>query len=259
MFFWSAIFGFFAVSAVAVRQPPSYPKHTPVPNAYLLQLNNRTSSPPSRRPKRSLSAHESFHKRAANIDYSVRTEFRDPNLFFGLSIKLNENVTESLAKEMLGSIPDVVSIWPVYLVRGPTSTPSSRNTNLPSSMPSLTGPGPNISNSSIPRVTGDLKLASTHLMSEIDKVHSLGIKGKGIKIGIIDSGVDYRHPSLGGGFGPGYKIAGGFCYVTDSFDGFEDTIEAPDPLATCYGGGHGTHVSGTSAQWPKSKDILLTS
>ncbi len=43
---------------------------------------------------------------------------------------------------------------------------------------------------------------SAHKMVGIDKLHAAGIKGKGMKVAIIDTGVDYRHPSLGGGFGP---------------------------------------------------------
>lgn len=32
-------------------------------------------------------------------------------------------------------------------------------------------------------------------------------------------GVDYTHPSLGGGFGPGFKIVGGYDFVGDDYDG----------------------------------------
>jgi hypothetical protein len=30
--------------------------------------------------------------------------------------------------------------------------------------------------------------------------------GKGIKVGIIDTGIDYTHPALGGGLGPGFRV-----------------------------------------------------
>lgn len=56
----------------------------------------------------------------------------------------------------------------------------------------------------------------------------------------IDTGIDYRHPALGAGFGPGKKIAGGYSFVLDN----GTLSNSPDPLATCYGGGHGTHVAG---------------
>jgi hypothetical protein len=32
-------------------------------------------------------------------------------------------------------------------------------------------------------------------------------------------GVDYTHPALGGGFGPGFKVIGGFDLVGDNYDG----------------------------------------
>ena len=35
----------------------------------------------------------------------------------------------------------------------------------------------------------------------------------------IDSGVDYGHPNLGGGFGPGYKVIGGYDLVGSDFTG----------------------------------------
>ena len=54
---------------------------------------------------------------------------------------------------------------------------------------------------------------------------------------------DYRHPSLGGGFGPGFKIEKGYSFVDDMWIG-GDTVESPDPFVTCFDGGHGTHVSG---------------
>ncbi|KAI8055369.1 hypothetical protein BDF22DRAFT_613770, partial [Syncephalis plumigaleata] len=45
------------------------------------------------------------------------------------------------------------------------------------------------------------------------------LAGQNIKIGIFDTGVDYMHPALGGGFGKGYKVAYGFDFVGDKYDG----------------------------------------
>ncbi|GFP57697.1 minor extracellular protease vpr [Trichoderma asperellum] len=81
-------------------------------------------------------------------------------------------------------------------------------------------------------------------MAGVDKLHSQGIKGKGVKIGIIDTGVDYLHPSLGGGFGPGYKVSFGYDFVGDNYTGFNTPVPDNDPLASCATGGHGTHVTG---------------
>ena len=53
----------------------------------------------------------------------------------------------------------------------------------------------------------------------------------GVKIGILDSGVDYQHPDLGNGLGPAEKISGGYDYFAGD----------NDPMDENY---HGTHVAG---------------
>lgn len=37
--------------------------------------------------------------------------------------------------------------------------------------------------------------------------------GKGIKIAVVDTGVDYFHPALGKGYGPGRKISFGKDFI----------------------------------------------
>ncbi|MDD8017173.1 MAG: S8 family serine peptidase [Bacteroidota bacterium] len=58
--------------------------------------------------------------------------------------------------------------------------------------------------------------------------------GRGIKIGIIDTGIDYMHEALGGGYGPSFKVAGGYDFVNNDNDPSDDN-------------GHGTHVAGIVA------------
>ena len=62
----------------------------------------------------------------------------------------------------------------------------------------------------------------------------LGTGGAGIVVAVIDTGVDYTHPALGGGLGLGYKVAGGWDFVNGDADPMDDN-------------GHGTHVAGTVA------------
>ncbi|HYO07698.1 MAG TPA: S8 family serine peptidase [Tepidisphaeraceae bacterium] len=65
------------------------------------------------------------------------------------------------------------------------------------------------------------------------------ITGKNVTVAVIDTGVDYNHPALGGGFGPGKKVKAGFDFVSN--DG--------DPMDTF---GHGTQVAGIIAAAPFS-------
>jgi hypothetical protein len=60
------------------------------------------------------------------------------------------------------------------------------------------------------------------------------LTGSGVKIGILDTGVDYRHPDLGGCYGPGCKVAGGYDFINDDNDPIDDH-------------GHGTHCAATAA------------
>jgi MYXO-CTERM domain-containing protein len=94
--------------------------------------------------------------------------------------------------------------------------------------------------------------------------------GDGIKIGIIDTGIDYLHADFGGsgnpadykannrtliepGTFPTPKVAGGWDFVGDAYDGYNTPQPDPDPL-DCFeeeslgiAGGHGTHVAGIAA------------
>ena len=60
------------------------------------------------------------------------------------------------------------------------------------------------------------------------------ITGQGITVGILDTGIDYLHPDLGGGIGPGFKVTGGYDFVNDDNDPMDDHS-------------HGTHVAGIVA------------
>ncbi|WP_372009428.1 S8 family serine peptidase [Paenibacillus chitinolyticus] len=75
-----------------------------------------------------------------------------------------------------------------------------------------------------------------------DVAWAKGLTGKGLKVGVIDTGVDYLHPDLKDAYKGGY----------DSFEKDNDPYEEPpltpeeDPYGTGFEGtSHGTHVSGT--------------
>jgi subtilisin family serine protease len=74
----------------------------------------------------------------------------------------------------------------------------------------------------------------------------LGLTGAGVKVAVMDTGIDYHHPDLGGGFGPGRRVVTGFDFVGDRYDGGGSggaLIPHPDnDPDDCNG--HGTHVAG---------------
>ncbi|TPX73357.1 hypothetical protein CcCBS67573_g05377 [Chytriomyces confervae] len=76
-----------------------------------------------------------------------------------------------------------------------------------------------------------------------------GFTGKGITVAIIDSGVYYKHPALGGCLGKGCKVIGGYDFVGDVYDVNhpESAVSDSDPEDNCSEASHGTHVAGIVA------------
>ncbi|KAF3924510.1 Cucumisin [Orbilia brochopaga] len=83
-----------------------------------------------------------------------------------------------------------------------------------------------------------------HLQGGVNKLRAEGLTGSGIRIAVVDTGIDYNHPSLGGKFGPGNKVAFGTDLVGDAYTGENTPVPDDDPLDCA---GHGTHVAGIIA------------
>ncbi|RKP27264.1 peptidase S8/S53 domain-containing protein, partial [Syncephalis pseudoplumigaleata] len=93
-----------------------------------------------------------------------------------------------------------------------------------------------------------------HVATGVSSLHAEGHYGGGIMIGVIDSGVDYTHPALGGCFGTGCKVAYGYDFVGDNYDGSNTPQPDDDPKEECTGANrkHGTMVAGIIAAKTKS-------
>jgi minor extracellular serine protease Vpr len=114
----------------------------------------------------------------------------------------------------------------------------------------------------------DLNTHNTVTFIGADKLHKAGISGQGMRVGIIDTGIDYTHSMLGGPgkkevydsidpsapapaeLYPNQKVIGGVDFVGTEYSSGSADIEKNIPkrdLNPLDEGGHGSHVSGTVA------------
>lgn len=170
---------------------------------------------------------DAFTQSASAINYTVRRTFNTPGIFTGIAIDIPDGSDLNEAKSRLDAIHGVVSVADIIQYNIP-----------PIKSKPIAPPG---DGSSLTR-RGDVSedLGFTLRMGGVDKAHAIGIKGKGISIGFIDTGVYYDHPALGGGFGSGKKIVGGYSFITDE----GKLVESDDPYSDCSQSDHATHVAG---------------
>lgn len=151
--------------------------------------------------------------RRAGVKYTERFAFS--SLFNGLSVTAT---TAELAK--ISRLPGVKAVYPVVGLSLDPQTP-------------LDSP----------------ELSTALGMTGADLVHAdLGFSGNGIRVAVMDTGIDYDHPDLGGCFGPGCRVEVGWDFVGDDFNA-DSTSPSYNPIPVpdddpddCNG--HGTHVAG---------------
>ncbi|WAO89007.1 Hypothetical protein NCS54_00637900 [Fusarium falciforme] len=173
-------------------------------------------------------------------DLGIKVEPRKTfnyRLFHGASFRL-DNTTDDESGEIADQIaarPEVESIWPVKVIK------------MPAPNPVMTGKNATASASSDSRKRRDTEkdVFTPHVMTQVDKLRAEGFTGKGIRIAVVDSGVDYTHPALGGCFGKGCLVAYGRDLVGDYYSPPGKPEPDDDPYDNCVG--HETHVAGIIA------------
>ena len=149
-----------------------------------------------------------FRAAAAKAGLPFEERWAFDTLWNGLSIRIDKSRLGQLAR-----LPGVRALYPVDEVRVD------------------------------PEPVERAELFTALAMTGADIAHSaLGYTGAGVRIAIMDTGIDYHHPDLGGCFGPGCRVETGWDFVGDAYTGPGAPLNPdPDP-DDC--GGHGTHVAG---------------
>jgi minor extracellular serine protease Vpr len=148
------------------------------------------------------------HLRRLGIEVSPRHEFELVINGFSLTLPANQ-------LPLLASVPGVTGIFENVAISGE-----------------------DLSESAVMNVSGELAVGVPAVGAPA--MWNAGFRGNGILVAIIDDGVDYTHPDLGGCFGPGCKVVGGYDFI----DLDADPNSGRTGAARDY---HGTHVAAIAA------------
>jgi minor extracellular serine protease Vpr len=217
------------------------------PTSWFFEL---ASPPSSKGTSKSLvkAEHDAFKANAAAAGVKISERYSFDTLWNGYSVSVAPAQLGALA-----SLPGVKAVYPVETMSLPPSESVGNN---------------------------GIELKNAVGLTGADAAQDeLGLDGSGVTIAIIDSGVDYSLPELGGCFGPGCKVRGGMDLVGDTFNpsatgsAFQPTPHpAPDPRpcdpnvsdqaevlgAGTSNGAHGTHVAGIAAADGRGHDEEVT-
>ncbi|KAJ1963885.1 hypothetical protein IWQ62_003086, partial [Dispira parvispora] len=160
---------------------------------------------------------EEFYRQLRSIGIPYTIDFNITAVMNAASVKVEDKYTDIMA-----SLSMTQNLWPVHL-NSEVKLGSDSVRALPALAP------------------------LEHEITGVKKVHdTLKYTGKGIKVGILDSGLDYTHSAFGGCFKTsGCRVQYGYDFVGDSYTGSNAPVPDNDPMDQCNG--HGTHVAGTLA------------
>ena len=193
-----------------------------------------------------------FFRNAADQGLSLTQRLLFDDLWNGVSVEVPSGQAGALA-----TVPGVTAVYPVLPV------------SLPPTAADSTG-------------DPDLRYATTLTGADVAQ-NELGLDGSGVKVAIMDSGLDYTLPEFGScsSIGGSCRVAGGYDFVGDDYDAnsadstyqpvpHPDSDPAPcdpnvaDQRASQPGAGgsaaaHGTHVAGiVGADGRSDPDNLVT-
>ncbi|MFI1093814.1 S8 family serine peptidase [Streptomyces sp. NPDC020917] len=163
-------------------------------------------------------------RKAGSGGYTLRRAYTDG--FDGVSMSLpGDRVADLLA------VDQVASVWPDTTVHALDDTaPTGAADAAPADAPAAGSSDEDA------------------IAAGIRRLHAEGVTGAGVKVGIIDTGIDYHHPDLKDAY------AGGYDFVDDDADPMETTYadwkasgRAETSNGETYYTLHGTHVAGIVA------------
>lgn len=161
------------------------------------------------------SQHQAFRARAAATGITYKEQHQFKTLFNGFSIVATQADAMALSK-----LPGVKAVYPVDFIPAPQKPAAHQNTEHAQG-----------EDDAVAEMFNATKLTGVNNARE---AHNL--TGKGVKVGVIDTGLDTSHPAFKGRVVATYDVVG---------DEFGEAGKDPVPggkMKDCQG--HGTHVAG---------------
>lgn len=150
----------------------------------------------------------SFRALAAQRGITYQEVMSYRTLFNGFSVEADEAEIGRISE-----LPGVKSVYPVHKIPMPVTetVPMSQAAEMP-----------------------DMYYARSMTGADVAQ-NELGLTGKGVKVGVIDTGIDVDHPAFAG------RIVSQYDFVGNAYTGANTPVPGPtqDDCA-----GHGTHVAG---------------
>ncbi|KKY14433.1 putative serin endopeptidase [Diplodia seriata] len=145
-----------------------------------------------------------YHGDAAGLRAAPESGIRvvqtfDSDVFLGVSVEADGRSVDDLAQ-----LAGVARVWPMKSIRLSPPTSGLRTFSDDAAAANYT----------------------VHTSTGVDKLHAAGVYGEGAVVAVVDTGIDYSHPALGGAWP------------------VEEKTPDDDPMGQM---GHGTHVSGIIA------------